>query len=133
MSNEEQHSPELLTLSEAGARLPHAKSASTLWRWQREGCATSSGDRVHLKCCRLGRHLYTTLDWVIEFGVAVAAAETAASSSTVVCAGGPTSPPRGRFSSSDSERFLDAVGIGTDEDSPALIEGSPEGPGEGER
>lgn len=58
---------EMLSLSQAAKMLPGRPHAASLWRWSRLGVTTHSGQRVRLRVGRLGRRLYTKVEWIEEF------------------------------------------------------------------
>lgn len=66
-----------LTLSEAAKLTPGRPSPNCLWRWCREGICSKGGDRVHLKHARFGGKIFTTKQWLLEFGHSLAEADSA--------------------------------------------------------
>ncbi len=68
---------ELLTLTQAAARLPHRPHSSCLWRWCRKGVLARSGQRVRLQHVRIGGKIFTAQPWLTEFGKALAVADAA--------------------------------------------------------
>ena len=64
-----------LTLSQAARKLPGRPAAGTLWRWCRRGLKVRDGRHVRLRHVRIGGRLYTTLDWIEEFGRQLAEAD----------------------------------------------------------
>ncbi len=58
---------EMLSLSQAAKLLPGRPHAASLWRWSRLGVTTHSGQRVRLRVGRLGRRLFTKIEWLEEF------------------------------------------------------------------
>ncbi len=63
---------EYLTLDAAAALLPGPPSYQSVWRWCRVGLTVrspdGSKDRFRLRCARFGKRVYTTAEWVHEFG-----------------------------------------------------------------
>ncbi|MCA9295364.1 MAG: hypothetical protein KC983_02585, partial [Phycisphaerales bacterium] len=68
---------EHLTLSQAAKLVPGRPSSNCLWRWCRNGVKAASGKRVRLKHVRFGSRIYTTRQWLNDFGLALATADTA--------------------------------------------------------
>lgn len=66
---------QLLTLTQAAARLPHRPHSSCLWRWCRKGVLARSGERVRLRHVRIGGKIFTAQPWLTEFGQALATAD----------------------------------------------------------
>ena len=65
-----------LTLSQAAKQLPGRPAAGTLWRWCRRGIQVRHSDaRVRLQHVRIGGRLYTTVDWLADFGRQLAEAD----------------------------------------------------------
>jgi hypothetical protein len=61
---------QLLTLQQAAERLPNRPNQSTVWRWCRKGL-----NGVHLEYRRLGRAIYTSMDALDRFTLALAQAD----------------------------------------------------------
>lgn len=59
---------EHLTMAQAARISPGHPSPNCIWRWCRKGVKSRSGERVHLQHVRLGGIIYTTAEWVEEFG-----------------------------------------------------------------
>jgi hypothetical protein len=76
--------------------LPRRIDVATLWRWHRKGCVAPSGARVHLRCWRVGKRLYTRKNALREFFEAV--------SDT------PSAPPTPTFSANTPSRSESARG-----------------------
>ena len=70
-----------LTLSQAAKTVPGRPHASSLWRWYAKGVKTPDGFRVKLRARRFGRNVYTTKEWLKEFGDELAAADQRAGES----------------------------------------------------
>jgi len=68
---------EFITLARAAQAAPGRPSANALWRWCRRGVLARSGERVRLRHIRQGGRVFTRIDWLEEFGTALAAADTA--------------------------------------------------------
>lgn len=70
-------SHDFLTLARAAQAAPGRPSANAMWRWCRRGVLARNGERVRLQHIRQGGRVFTRLDWLAEFGAALAAADTA--------------------------------------------------------
>ncbi|MBL4808871.1 MAG: DUF1580 domain-containing protein [Phycisphaerales bacterium] len=68
---------EHLTLAQAAKIAPGRPSANCVWRWCREGVKSASGDRIRLKHTRFGSRIFTTRQWLNDFGQALAEADAA--------------------------------------------------------
>lgn len=68
---------DLLTLTDAAHSLPHRPHTSCLWRWCRKGVIARNGERVHLRHVRIGGKIFTTRDWLADFGSRLAIADAA--------------------------------------------------------
>ncbi|MBX3403846.1 MAG: DUF1580 domain-containing protein [Phycisphaeraceae bacterium] len=66
-----------ITLAKAAQAAPGRPSANAVWRWCRRGVLARSGERVRLRHIRQGGRVFTRIDWLEEFGTALAAADTA--------------------------------------------------------
>ncbi|MCL4198831.1 MAG: DUF1580 domain-containing protein [Phycisphaerales bacterium] len=66
---------EYITLSQAARLAPGRPSSNCVWRWCREGVKSASGQRVRLKHMRFGSRIYTTRQWLHDFGLALAEAD----------------------------------------------------------
>ncbi len=66
---------EYITLSQAAKLAPGRPSSNCIWRWCREGVKAASGQRVRLKHMRYGSRIYTTREWLHDFGLALAEAD----------------------------------------------------------
>ncbi len=75
--HDEQCEPEHLTLAQAAKIAPGRPSPNCVWRWCREGVKSASGDRIRLKHTRFGSRIFTTRQWLNEFGQALAEADAA--------------------------------------------------------
>lgn len=64
-----------ITLTEAAKITPGRPSTNCLWRWCRRGVMSRSGTRVRLEHVRIGGKIFTTAQWVEEFGKALAEAD----------------------------------------------------------
>jgi hypothetical protein len=76
-SNEAPAAEEHITLSQAAKLAPGRPSPNCVWRWCREGVKAASGTRVRLKHVRFGSRIYTTRQWLNDFGLALAEADAA--------------------------------------------------------
>lgn len=78
MTEQADHGP-LISLAEAAKTLPQANgknfSTNTVWRWARKGVKSRAGDTIRLQHVRLGGKIYTTRQWVDEFGARLAQAD----------------------------------------------------------
>ena len=70
-----QKSEELLTLSQAAQRAPGRPSSNCCWRWCRCGVLSRGGERVYLRHVRVGGRVYTSKQWLDEFGQTLAEAD----------------------------------------------------------
>lgn len=68
---------DLLTLSQAAKIAPGRPSSNCLWRWCRRGVLSRSGERVYLHHARVGGKVYTSKQWLEDFGQALAEADAA--------------------------------------------------------
>ncbi len=68
---------EHITLSQAAKLAPGRPSSNCVWRWCRGGVKAASGTRVRLKHVRFGSRIYTTRQWLNDFGLALAEADAA--------------------------------------------------------
>jgi hypothetical protein len=68
---------DLLTLSDAANSLPHRPHTSCLWRWCRKGVIARNGERVRLRHLRIGGKIFTSRDWLADFGSRLASADAA--------------------------------------------------------
>ena len=66
---------DLLSFAEAARTLPGKPSPSTIWRWSRRGVVARDGQRVRLRCVRLGGRMFTTRAAILAFGEALAEAD----------------------------------------------------------
>lgn len=66
-----------INLGRAAKLIPERPSVNAVWRWARKGVLARGGDRVRLEHVRLGGRVYTTEQWVREFGVKLAKADAA--------------------------------------------------------
>jgi len=64
-----------ITLTEAAKITPGRPSTNCLWRWCRRGVLSRSGQRIRLEHVRIGGKIFTTTDWVEQFGKALAEAD----------------------------------------------------------
>ncbi len=71
------HEPdEQLSLAEAAKIAPGRPSTNCIWRWCRKGVLARDGQRVRLKHTRIGGKIYTTAQWIEEFGQRLAEADS---------------------------------------------------------
>ena len=112
----EQH----ITLTQAAKIAPGRPSTNCMWRWCRRGVIARSGQRIKLEPIRIGGKLFTTPQWVNEFGRRLADADAQyfddAESEPM-----PTPPPRSTQrrarvshaapSNTDIERELEEAGL----------------------
>jgi hypothetical protein len=68
---------EQITLSEAAKIAPGRPSTNCLWRWCRRGVLARTGERVRLQHTRIGGKIFTTAQWIDEFGRRLAEADAA--------------------------------------------------------
>ncbi len=66
---------EHITLTEAAKITPGRPSTNCLWRWCRRGVLSRSGQRIRLEHVRIGGKIFTTGQWVEQFGKALAEAD----------------------------------------------------------
>jgi hypothetical protein len=64
-----------ITLTEAAKITPGRPSTNCLWRWCRRGVLSRSGERIRLEHVRIGGKIFTTAQWVEQFGKALAEAD----------------------------------------------------------
>jgi len=79
---------ELIPLTQAAKLSPGRPSTNCVWRWCRKGVRARSGQRVRLQHVRVGSTIFTSRQWLEEFGQHVAAADTTYFDNQV-----PTMPP----------------------------------------
>lgn len=73
----EESATQYLTLTDAAKLAPGRPSTSCLWRWCRKGVKSKSGVTVRLQHARFGGRVFTTSEWLDDFGKAVAEADRA--------------------------------------------------------
>jgi hypothetical protein len=66
---------EYITLTQAAKLAPSRPSVNCIWRWARKGVLARGGDRIRLQHVRIGGKLYTTADWLSQFGQQLAEAD----------------------------------------------------------
>lgn len=64
-----------ITLTQAAKMAPLRPSTNCIWRWCRKGVLARGGERIRLQHVRLGGKLFTTAEWVTQFGQALAEAD----------------------------------------------------------
>lgn len=64
-----------ITLTQATKIAPGRPSTNCMWRWCRRGVIARSGERIKLEHIRIGGKLFTTPQWVNEFGRRLADAD----------------------------------------------------------
>ena len=64
-----------ITLTQAAKLAPGRPSINCIWRWCRKGVLARSGQRIRLQHVRIGGKLYTTADWLAQFGQSLAEAD----------------------------------------------------------
>ena len=64
------------TLTDVAKTIPGRPSTNCIWRWCRKGVLSRSGQRVRLQHVRIGGKLFTSGEWVTEFGRLLAEADT---------------------------------------------------------
>lgn len=74
---------EHITLSQAARLAPGRPSSNCVWRWCRAGVKAACGTRARLKHVRFGSRIYTTREWLSDFGLALAEVDTARESRPV--------------------------------------------------
>lgn len=65
-----------ITLTEATRYTPARLTPNAIWRWCRRGVRSRTGKRVRLEHVRIGGRIYTSKDWLDQFGRALAEADT---------------------------------------------------------
>ena len=94
---------EFLTLEQARAFVPGQLTYVAIWRWARYGLKVAGSDnRICLRHRRFGQVIYTTRQWIAEFGQALADADRAHFDTTGNLF--RAKPPRVRLNSTNSER-----------------------------
>ena len=68
---------DLITLTEAAKLLPGRPSVNCVWRWCRKGVLGRNLEHVHLQHVRMGGKIFTRREWLLEFGKAIATADSA--------------------------------------------------------
>lgn len=66
---------EYMTLTKAAKLAPGQPSVNCIWRWCRKGVLARGGQRVRMQHVRIGGKLFTTADWLSQFGQALAEAD----------------------------------------------------------
>jgi hypothetical protein len=94
-----------LTLSQASKLAPGRPSTNCLWRWCRHGVRSRSGERVKLRHVRMGGKIFTSVEWLEEFGEHLAQSDSQHFALREVQRG-PT-----RAMKSQMERELEEAGI----------------------
>ena len=90
---------DLLPLSQAAKIAPGRPSSNCLWRWCRRGVLSRGGERVYLRHSRIGGKVYTSKQWLDDFGQALADADAAyfrQNEDDVVAQPAPSGPKRRR-------------------------------------
>ena len=64
-----------ISLTQAAKLAPGRPSINCLWRWARRGVIARSGARIRLQHVRIGGKLFTTSEWMSQFGQALAEAD----------------------------------------------------------
>ena len=64
-----------ITLTQASKLAPGRPSINCIWRWCRKGVIARDGRRLRLEHVRMGGKLYTSAQWLAEFGQALAEAD----------------------------------------------------------
>lgn len=64
-----------VTLTEIANIAPGRPKTNCIWRWCRKGVMSRSGERVRLKHVRIGGMIYSTRQWLDEFGRRLAEAD----------------------------------------------------------
>lgn len=67
---------DFITLTEATKITPGRPSPNCLWRWCRRGVLSRGGERIRLEHRRIGGKIFTTPDWLDDFGRVLAEADT---------------------------------------------------------
>ncbi len=75
MQNHTRTNGQYLTLTEVAKLAPGRPTANAVWRWCRRGVLSRGGERVRLQHIRAGGQIFTTLDWLHEFGHKLAEAD----------------------------------------------------------
>ena len=66
---------EYISLTQVAKLAPGRLSTNCVWRWCRRGVKSRTGDRVHLQHVRLGGMIYSTREWLNDFGRQLAEAD----------------------------------------------------------
>ena len=108
-----EHQSDWLTLSQAARSTPGRPSASTLWRWIRDGVRTGTGERLHLRHRRVGRRIFVLVQDLDLFFKTVAERDWAPARSERPSR--TTKDSRATFPREkkieDSDRYCDNVGL----------------------
>ncbi|RIK57260.1 MAG: hypothetical protein DCC63_14865 [Nitrospira sp.] len=64
-----------LSITRVAKLAPGRPSTNCIWRWCRKGVLSRSGERVRLKHIRIGGMIYSTRQWLDEFGRCLAEAD----------------------------------------------------------
>ena len=68
---------EHITLTEAAKLAPGRPSTNCLWRWCRRGVLSRAAERIYLRHIRVGGKVYTSKQWLDDFGQTLAEADAA--------------------------------------------------------
>lgn len=60
--------PHYLSLTDVAKVAPGRPSTNAVWRWCRRGVLSRDGERVRLKHVRVGGQIFTTAQWLDDFG-----------------------------------------------------------------
>lgn len=108
---------QLITMTEAANRTPGRPSTNCIWRWCRKGVLTRKGERIRLQHARIGGKIFTSAQWLDEFGQKVAAADAEYFDANQPAAMPRRKRPLNRYEQQRQEqvdrarRELDAAGI----------------------
>ncbi len=61
-----------LTTGQAAKLIPGKPCATTVWRWCTSGWKAANGAKVKLQCAKFGKKIFTTKEWIEDFGKACA-------------------------------------------------------------
>ena len=64
-----------LSITEVANIAPGRPKTNCIWRWCRKGVLSRSGERVRLRHVRIGGMIYSTRQWLDEFGRRLAEAD----------------------------------------------------------
>jgi hypothetical protein len=68
--------PNYITLTQIANIAPGRPKTNCIWRWCRRGVLSRSGERVRLRHVRIGGMIFSTRQWLDEFGRRLAEADS---------------------------------------------------------